>query len=227
MNTLSKPKKFLRVFFSDFSNVSKKNPIFFSLLFMTIFIGIFSLSVILNVIPGEANRTISEYISVFSYSEEVKISQHIDQSISQEPVRIIIERVGINDVIVNPSSTKISVLDSALRNGVVHYPGSGALNDDTNLFLFAHSSGLPVVINSAYKIFNNLKNLQEGDEIKIQSENGEYVYVVRSISLVDAEEAWVELGSGEKTLTLSTCNSFGKKQERYVVRADFLEANPI
>lgn len=143
------------------------------------------------------------------------------------PVRIIIDSVGIDSVILNPESNNISVLDEALRSGVVHYPGSGLLSDTSNMFLFGHSSHLPIVYNPAYQLFNNLEKVQVGADIVIRSESHKYIYRVSKVSLVDAKEALVELSDKKKMLTLSTCNSFGETSERYVVEADFVRSYPL
>ena len=138
------------------------------------------------------------------------------------PQRIIIDAIGTDVNIVNPESQNIAVLDEALTRGVVHYPGSGNLEDNSNLFLFAHSSYLPVVQNELYRAFNGLNKLVAGDVIRVQSDGYEYRYVVTSVDLVNANEALVELSNRKKKLTLSTCNSFGDPGERFVVEADFL-----
>lgn len=144
-----------------------------------------------------------------------------------DPVRIIIDSVGIDSVILNPESRSISVLDEALRGGVVHYPGSGTLTDTSNMFLFGHSSYLPVVYNPAYQLFNNLEKVQVGGDIVIMSESHKYIYRVSKVSLVDAKEALVEFSDKKKMLTLSTCNSFGETSERYIVEADFVRSYPL
>ena len=137
-------------------------------------------------------------------------------------MRIIIDSIEVDSKIVNPHSTDLAVLDEALLDGVVHYPGSGNLEDTSNMFLFGHSTGFRVVNNEAFKVFNNLKHLEKGNVIRMQSQEKEYVYRVTDVSLVNADEAFVELSNTKKTLTLSTCNSFGAKQERYVVKALFV-----
>jgi len=142
--------------------------------------------------------------------------------VDSTPLRIIIDSIGVNAPINNPESNTISVLDRELLSGVVRYPGSGDLEDRSNLFLFGHSSFLPVVQNEMFRVFNNLEKVNAGDLIRVQSGGYEYRYSVTSVVLVDADEALVELSNREKKLTLSTCNSFGAKSERFVVEADFL-----
>lgn len=143
------------------------------------------------------------------------------------PTRIVIDAIDVDAPIENPKSTSIEVLDEALLSGVVHYPGSGNLDEHTNMFLFGHSTGFRVVQNEMFKVFNGLKDLKENDLIRVQSATHEYVYRVTKLTLTTAEEAKVEISTREKKLTLSTCNSFGDKQERYVVEADFVGSYPL
>lgn len=143
------------------------------------------------------------------------------------PTRILIDSIDVDATIQNPSSTNVEVLDNALLKGVVRYPESGTLHDTSNLFLFGHSSGLPVIHNQNFKVFNRLKELTEGDLIRIQSGTEEHLYRVETVRLTKAEEAFISLDNSEKRLTLSTCNTFGEKSERYVVEASFIGAYPI
>jgi len=138
---------------------------------------------------------------------------------SPQPVRIVIEDIGVDTSISNPNSTDIDVLDRALLSGAVRYPGSGELGADANVLIFGHSSYLPVVKNKAYKAFNEIGTLERGDEIVVYSDTHRYVYTVETVRLANAEEALVQFSAEEPTLTLATCNTFGAKQERWVVTA--------
>jgi LPXTG-site transpeptidase (sortase) family protein len=135
------------------------------------------------------------------------------------PDRIIIEKIGINTKVVKPQSVNVATLDEALRAGSVYYPGSGTI-EKGNIFIFGHSTNWPVVQNPAYKTFNGLDKLKSGDEIIVEAENKEFSYKVKSVELVDAENALVEFDNSGQILTLSTCNTFGEKQERWVVVAE-------
>lgn len=136
------------------------------------------------------------------------------------PDHISIPEIGVNTSIGQPETQNVAVLDEYLLRGAVHYPGSGTV-DAGNIFLFGHSSGLSVVRNPAYKAFNNLNKLSRGDEIYIEADGETYVYKVTSVQLVTEDEALVNFNNPARTLTLSTCNTFGAKQERWVVEAVF------
>ncbi|MES2014254.1 MAG: sortase [Patescibacteria group bacterium] len=138
------------------------------------------------------------------------------------PIRITIPKVGIDTPINNPKSTAVSALDTALLKGAVRYPDSALLGENARMFIFGHQSYLPVVHNQAFKAFNSLQNVRTGDDVIVSSATVNYHYTVTSIAYVDAGDAEIELGAGARTLTLVTCDSFGKqKTKRYVVQADF------
>lgn len=143
------------------------------------------------------------------------------------PVRIVADSVDLDVSVSNPLSSSLAILDQALLSGAVRYPGSGTLADTGNMLIFGHSSFLPVVRNKAFQAFNGLKDLHQGDIVRVYSEHREYLYIVESVSHVNAFDTAIPLVVGEKRLTLSTCDTFGEKTDRYVVDARFVGSYPI
>ncbi len=143
------------------------------------------------------------------------------------PDRLIIERIGIDTPVVNPETRDITVLDASLLEGVVRYPGSGGLEDESNMFLFGHSTNWTSVHNQAFKSLNRLEELAIGDNIRVRSGGMEYQYEVITVSKVDKDTALVEFSSGEKLITLSTCDTFGARDDRFVVTGRFIGSGPI
>lgn len=143
---------------------------------------------------------------------------------AEVPLRIKADSIGMNTPILNPESTDIAVLDGELAKGAVRYPGSGIAGEEANMFVFGHSSQLPVVNNKAYKAFNNIEKFQKGDEIIVQSANNEYVYKVVRVKRAKAAEVSVEFKSDKPMLTLSTCNTFENfEEDRFVVEAELVK----
>jgi len=168
-------------------------------------------------------KTVSEEVS----SSVIGSSQKVDgaaYSASIAPLSgtlpqvIRIPKVGIETNIEIPASQEITVLNQSLEKGAVYYPESGSIAEG-NMFIFGHSSNWKIVQNRAYKTFNGIEDLVAGDEIILESEGKDYIYEVATVSLVNDDEALVEIGGTGRKLTLSTCNSFGEKQERWVVEA--------
>jgi LPXTG-site transpeptidase (sortase) family protein len=137
------------------------------------------------------------------------------------PSRLIIPAINLNTAVDNPTSTSTASLDYELTKGPVRYPGSGTVGFG-NMFIFGHSTGWKVVINKAYKVFNDLKTLTPGEVIYITAGEKTYEYRVRQVTKVDKNDTLITFDTTVNMLTLSTCDSFGAKTDRYVVTADFV-----
>lgn len=143
-----------------------------------------------------------------------------------KPTRIVVQKVGVDTPVLNPTSTKIQDLDDALLSGAVRYPGTAHMNEEGSVVIFGHQSYLPVVRNQAFKAFNDLQRLSQGDVISVFAGDVEFRYAVRSVELVTTDVGSIQLDTGRRTLTLVTCNSLGAKEERYIVKADLITNNP-
>lgn len=193
------------------------------LTFFSVFLAVFFLSLsflaLLGVVPegffGESNDT-------DSVVSEPRTETPQPVVLSEEPLRIVIESVGVESAISNPDSRDVTILDAALKEGVVRYPGTGRPGEERTMFLFGHSSYLPLVHNSAYKAFNNIQKLATGDIIKVRGAYREYLYRVSSVRKADAAEAFVDLSAVTGKLILSTCDSFGKQSDRFVVESEYI-----
>ncbi len=207
-----------------FVNVMKQRPVIFGVTWFAVFVILLVFSWSAGIVP-ELDPGVDE-LALTTESDEQATT--LDEVVTDDtPVRIIIDAIDVDAQIMNPESRSIEALDAALMEGVVHYPGSGDLEDTSNMFLLGHSTGFRVVNNQAYKVFNGLKNLKENDVIRVQSEGKEYLYRVKTVKLVNAEETDINLRSPVKMLTLATCNVFGAKEERYVVAAEFVGSYPV
>src|SRR3989344_5988290 len=143
---------------------------------------------------------------------------------TEAPVRIVAESIDMDVKVNNPVSTEIKVLDEALLTGAVRYPNSALLGQEGTVLIFGHSSYLPVIYNQAYKAFNNIQKLKAGDTVSVYSGSREYRYRVTGVRLANATEDVVELPSNGKYLTLVTCDSFGRKTDRFIVKAEFVRS---
>lgn len=157
-----------------------------------------------------------------SVTEAVAISPSATQMQSAFPVRVAAKSIGLDATVVNPPDTNIEILNKALLEGAVRYPTSAQLGVDGTLLLFGHSSYLPVVNNRAYKTFNNIQKLAEGEIISVYTDSYEYRYRVTSVESANATADAVSLPQDGKYLKLVTCNTFGKKEDRFIVSAVFV-----
>lgn len=143
------------------------------------------------------------------------------------PTRIEAPSIGLDATVSNPTTTSVGILDGALLHGAVRYPTSAQLNEDGNVVLFGHSSYLPIVLNQAYKTFDGIQRLSAGDTVTVYSSDTAYTYRVRNMTKESANDAGIPLQVSGRVLTLSTCDSFGKKTDRFVVVADFVESHAL
>lgn len=144
------------------------------------------------------------------------------------PTRLLIPSAGTDVPISNPNTTDIDALDKELLSAVVRYPGSGTLEHDGNMLIFGHSTGYRTVHNKMFKAFNALKTLENGDIITLIGGDREYLYTVSSLRHEEASKVTIDFKTppGVRQLTLSTCDSFGKKSDRYIITADFIGSYP-
>ncbi len=202
-------------------NKNKYRNMFFTIA-PSIFLGLISIVYIFNLVPREfaPATVVDEPITIPVV--DAPTSDIAPAPLTQvKPKRISIASIGIDTVVSVPPSIEISVLDNALLAGAVYYPGSGGLNGG-NALVFGHSTGLSVVKNQAFKAFNNLKNVKPGDLVYVTGDDGyTYVYKAGEVELVDQSEELVEFNTNSNMITLSTCNTFGQKQERHVLKAYF------
>ncbi len=145
----------------------------------------------------------------------------------QLPVSISIPSISLSATVADPTTTNLDALDALLLSGAVRYPTSAALNENGNVVIFGHSSYLPIVKNQAYKTFDGVQKLTKGDTITVSSATTAYTYAVESVVKEDATEAAIPLSVSGRVLTLSTCDVFGQKSERFIVTATFVESHPL
>ncbi|MES2668162.1 MAG: sortase [Patescibacteria group bacterium] len=194
--------------------------------FLAVFFVSFSALATLDLVPepvSEEPALVAESVTVPASS----LAASVAAAQPEQALRVEIPKVGINVTIKNPESTDVAVLDEALLTGAVRYPTSAKLGEEGNTILFGHSSYLPIVNNEAFKAFNEIQNLEKGDRITVYGENTAYVYEVRQVAQADADEAAIPLTKTGYTLTLATCDSFGKKTSRFIVMADLVESYPL
>jgi LPXTG-site transpeptidase (sortase) family protein len=216
--------------------INKSDGIFLHLVvFAWVFVISLTILNIIGVVPYYIDGTPSNEVLQAARERDAKLAaeqvardkEEQDKIINERPilpVRLEIPSLGKDLPVSNPNTTDIDALDRELLTSVVRYPGSGTLGKDGNMLIFGHSTGYKTVNNKMYKAFNGIKNLEEGSVIKLMSGGVEYVYAVSNINHENASNVTIEFGTkpGVKQLTLTTCDSFGAKEDRYIVTADFV-----
>ena len=187
------------------------------------FAGAFVLLFTLSFVVLAGADALPEPVSTTDSAEEVvEDTETIEVANPEMPVRVVAETIDLDVTISNPSSTNVHVLDNALLKGAVRYPTTALAGEEGTMLLFGHSSYRPVIYNQAYKAFNNVQKLENGDIVSVLSDTTEYRYKVTGVRVADATEDVVELRTTGKYLVLVTCDSFTAKTSRFVVTAEFV-----
>lgn len=182
-----------------------------------VFLITFAVLYLFGLVPAEFNGTIGRYPDNESKGNQV----------GELPLTLAAPSVGINTQVYNPATTSNDVLNNYLLKGAVRYPGSGLPGGSGNVFIFGHSTGYKVVHNQAFKTFVGLDKLKVGDPIYVDSSDNQYLYKVLDVKLETADQALVVFNTKNNMLTLSTCDVFGEKSDRYVAEAQYVSKTPI
>lgn len=148
-------------------------------------------------------------------------------SAERYPIRIIFDSFDREVTVLNPEVRTVEGLDAALLKGVVRHPDSADFERTGTIILFGHSSYLPNVINKNFQAFNGIQKLVWGDVVRLRSTEREYVYRVDRVYETPATGAEVKVETGTPKLTLVTCDSFGSKDDRFVVEATLVEEKAL
>lgn len=144
------------------------------------------------------------------------------------PLAITIERLNRTVTVLNPTSRAVADLDAALLKGVIRHPDSATLNDQNgNILVLGHSSYLTNVFNKNFQAFNGIQNLTWGDIIKVKSGDIEYTYQVDKVYEQKASTVNVPVWASQPKLTLVTCNTFGAKEDRFIVEATLVSKKAL
>jgi sortase A len=103
--------------------------------------------------------------------------------------------------------------DDTLDVAIGHLPDTPKPWERGNTAFAAHRDGL----------FRPLEHIRVGDDVRVRSVHGEFVYRVRRTKVVTPEDLSVLKPTGTDTLTLITCYPFsyvGHAPRRFIVQAE-------
>jgi LPXTG-site transpeptidase (sortase) family protein len=158
-----------------------------------------------------------------------------DQAIAVVPTvgppedRLVIPRLGLNVPIVTPRLDALLAQDwtileqdiqTALEDGVVHYPGTAEPGQAGNFFVTGHSSYYAWAEGDYKSVFARLSELQPGDEYWVYYGGDEHRYrVVESLEVKPTEVHVLDQPTDQRQSTLMTCSPVGTTLRRRIVRA--------
>ncbi len=112
-------------------------------------------------------------------------------------------------------------IQSSLRGGVVHYPGTAHPGQYGNVFLTGHSSYYPWDPGQFKDVFATLGNLEVGDRYYIYYDQIKYVYEVIEKKEVQPNNVDVlAQPTDEKFSTLMTCTPVGTTLRRLIIKSE-------
>ena len=120
--------------------------------------------------------------------------------------RIEIPRLGVSTVVRAGTDAR------TLQLAVGHIPGTALPGEPGNVGLAGHRD----------TFFRRLADIEVGDEIRVVTPGGTYVYHVERTNVVEPDDVWVLDPTGNAVLTLVTCYPFsyiGSAPQRFIVRA--------
>ena len=147
--------------------------------------------------------------------------------------RVVIPKLGKNVPIVRPSMDALMKEDwiqfeediqTALHDGVVHYPGSARPGQAGNFFLTGHSSYYPWD-NGKYKdVFARLSELETGDTYFVYYGGDKHIYRVLSKREVRPTDTTVlDQPADRRLATLMTCTPVGTTLRRLIVLSEEID----
>lgn len=136
---------------------------------------------------------------------------------------ILIPKIGANAKVfpnIDPSDSNAFL--PVLQKGVAHAQGTLFPGQTGNIYLFAHSTDNFWNAGRYNAIFYLLKDLKEGDDIIIFSQNVRHNYAVKNLSIVNPSEVSfiTHAQTGKEQLILQTCWPPGTTWQRLMVFAE-------
>lgn len=142
-----------------------------------------------------------------------------------EPNQLSIPSLGIKAPIVYAQEANEKVFQAALTNGVAHYPGTAAIGQAGNAYIFGHSSDF-VFSKGHYKtVFALLPKIKIGDEVMVSDHAGQiYTYRIFETTVVAPTDIhYLSQDTGGKAiLTVQTSYPVGTALKRFLARAELV-----
>ncbi|MFA6917817.1 MAG: class D sortase [Candidatus Gracilibacteria bacterium] len=143
--------------------------------------------------------------------------------------RLIIPRINQNIPIVGVSSKNLishdwnaleKEMQEALKEGVIHYPGTSIPGQHGNIVITGHSSYFPWDPGRFKDVFALLHQMKIGDEVTIYYNQEKHVYKVTEKKIVTPDNIDVLKQTPKDKLTLITCTPVGTNLKRLIIVAE-------
>lgn len=174
---------------------------------------------------------VKAYVSPGSINpQNVILDPTASTKVGPEP-KIIIPKINVDaPVVYDVPSLEENLIQSKLKDGVVHYPipGANSIPGQTgNTVILGHSSN-DVFDDGDYKfVFVQLEKLVKGDTFYLNHEGTRYTYSVTKTKVIDPTEVGqLVIDSDTPLATLVTCTPPGTALKRLVVIGEQISPDP-
>lgn len=149
-------------------------------------------------------------------------------------MRLIIPRINQNLPVVGVKNENLIArkwdeleadIQEALKNGVIHYPGTALPGDNGNVVITGHSSYYVWDAGRFKDVFALLHDVRVKDKIVIYFNQKKYIYEASEIKTVASKDVDVLKQTQGEQLTLITCTPIGTNLKRLIVIAKLVQKN--
>lgn len=156
----------------------------------------------------------------------------LNLQVTPPDMRIVIPKIDKNVPVVPVPTANLIARDwqalendiqDALKDGVVHYPGTAYPDQAGNVVVTGHSSYFPWDPGRFKDVFALLHDLKLKDEIIIYFDQQKFIYQIDEIKVVTPDKIDVLGPTVDSRLTLITCTPIGTNQKRLIVRGKLIE----
>lgn len=156
----------------------------------------------------------------------------LDIEVYPTDMRVVIPRINQSVPVVGVKNENLIArrweelekdIQGALRNGVVHYPGTALPGDNGNIVITGHSSYYAWDPGRFKDVFALLHNVELNDRIVVYFNQKKYVYEVTKKYVVLPKDVDVLGPTPQEQLTLITCSPIGTNLKRLIVTAKLVE----
>lgn len=161
----------------------------------------------------QVNESLNEWEEIKAqYSSNSTQEQEVEKPSLAEGVIGTLQIDSYDDII----PMRMGTTDAILKQGIGVDESTVQPGEVGNSVLYGHREN----------ILWNLKNVEIGDEIKVETLEGLLVFKIYDIQVLDPEDDYIYEEAETPTITLVTCYPFiymGPTPERYVVKATLSE----
>jgi len=136
---------------------------------------------------------------------------------------LLIPSLGIQAPVVYTSEKSDQAFSVALKDGVVHYPGTALPGERGNCYIFGHSSDYPWKAGNYKTVLALLPKIAVGAEVLVSDPSGAiFRYRVNKTLVAGPDEAGLlnQYNYQKQILTLQTSYPIGTALKRFIVQAE-------